>query len=40
MTRSPATSLSAERVRQIVAEVLGKRVIERGPHHAHLSSSA
>jgi hypothetical protein len=28
--------LSAERVRQIVAEVLGKRVIERGSHHAHL----
>ena len=28
--------LSAERVRQIVAEVLGKRVIDRGPHHAHL----
>jgi hypothetical protein len=24
--------LSAERVRQIVAEVLGKRVIDRGPH--------
>jgi hypothetical protein len=28
--------VSAERVRQIVAEVLGERVIERGPHHAHL----
>ena len=28
--------LSVERVRQIVAEVLGKRVIDRGPHHAHL----
>jgi DNA-directed RNA polymerase sigma subunit (sigma70/sigma32) len=28
--------LSAERVRQIVAEVLGKRVIERGSNHAHL----
>ena len=28
--------LSAERVRQIVAEVLGKRVIDRGPDHAHL----
>jgi hypothetical protein len=28
--------LSAERVRQIVAEVLGKCVIERGSHHAHL----
>jgi hypothetical protein len=28
--------LSAERVRQIVAELLGKRVIDRGPHHAHL----
>jgi hypothetical protein len=28
--------LSAERVRQILAEVLGKRVIDRGPHHAHL----
>ena len=28
--------LSAERVRQIVAEVLGKRVIDRGRHHAHL----
>jgi hypothetical protein len=28
--------LSAERVRQIVAEVLGKRVIERGSDHAHL----
>ena len=28
--------VSAERVRQIVAEVLGKRVIDRGPHHAHL----
>ena len=37
MTRSPATSgLSPERIRQIVAEVLGKRVIDRGPHHAHL----
>ena len=23
-------------MRQIVAEVLGKRVIDRGPHHAHL----
>ena len=28
--------LSAERVRQIVAEVLGKRVIDRGVDHAHL----
>ena len=28
--------LSAERVRQIVAEVLGKRVIDRGEDHAHL----
>ena len=28
--------LSAERVRQIVAEVLGKRVIDRGPEYAHL----
>ena len=28
--------VSAERVRQIVAEVLGKRVMDRGPHHAHL----
>jgi hypothetical protein len=28
--------VSAERVRQIVAEVLGKRVIDRGVDHAHL----
>jgi hypothetical protein len=28
--------VSAERVRQIVAEVLGKRVIDRGGDHAHL----
>ena len=28
--------LSPERVRQIVAEVLGKRVIDRGVDHAHL----
>ncbi len=28
--------LSTERVRQIVAEVLGKRVIERGSNYAHL----
>jgi hypothetical protein len=28
--------LSAERIRQIVAEVLGKRVIDRGADHAHL----
>jgi hypothetical protein len=28
--------VSAERVRQIVAEVLGKRVIDRGADHAHL----
>ncbi len=28
--------LSAERVRQIVAEVLDKRVIDRGVDHAHL----
>jgi hypothetical protein len=28
--------LSAERVRQIVAEVLNKRVIDRGVDHAHL----
>jgi hypothetical protein len=28
--------VSAERVRQIVAEVLGKRVIDRGEDHAHL----
>ena len=28
--------VSAERVRQIVAEVLGKRIIDRGVDHAHL----
>src|SRR5580698_10446905 len=28
--------ISAERIRQIVAEVLGKRVIDRGADHAHL----
>ena len=28
--------LSAERIRQIVSEVLGKRVIERGEDHAQL----
>jgi hypothetical protein len=28
--------LSAERIRQIVAEVLGKRVIDRNEDHAHL----
>jgi hypothetical protein len=28
--------LSAERIRQIVSEVLGKRVIDRGADHAHL----
>ncbi|HEY1782356.1 MAG TPA: hypothetical protein VGG79_18345 [Roseiarcus sp.] len=28
--------VSAERIRQIVSEVLGKRVIDRGAHHAHL----
>jgi hypothetical protein len=28
--------VSPERVRQIVAEVLGKRVIDRGADHAHL----
>ena len=28
--------LTAERVRQIVSEVLGKRVIDRGEDHAHL----
>ena len=28
--------VSAERIRQIVAEVLGKRVIDRGADHAHL----
>jgi hypothetical protein len=28
--------VSAERVRQIVSEVLGKRVIDRGADHAHL----
>jgi len=28
--------LSAERIRQIVSEVLGKRVIDRGEDHAHL----
>ena len=28
--------VSAERIRQIVAEVLGKRVIDRGVDHAHL----
>jgi hypothetical protein len=28
--------LSAERIRQIVAEVLDKRVIDRGVDHAHL----
>ncbi len=28
--------LTAERVRQIVAEVLGKRAIDRGQDHAHL----
>jgi hypothetical protein len=32
--------VSAERVRQIVAEVLGKRVIDRGVDHAHCSSNA
>jgi hypothetical protein len=28
--------LSAERIRQIVSEVLGKRVIDRGADHAHI----
>jgi hypothetical protein len=28
--------VSAERIRQIVSEVLGKRVIDRGADHAHL----
>jgi hypothetical protein len=28
--------VSAERIRQIVADVLGKRVIDRGVDHAHL----
>jgi hypothetical protein len=28
--------VSPERIRQIVAEVLGKRVIDRGVDHAHL----
>ena len=28
--------VSAERIRQIVAEVLGKRVVDRGVDHAHL----
>ena len=28
--------VSAERIRQIVSEVLGKRVIDRGGDHAHL----
>jgi hypothetical protein len=28
--------VSAERIRQIVSEVLGKRVIDRGEDHAHL----
>jgi DNA-binding NarL/FixJ family response regulator len=28
--------VSPERIRQIVSEVLGKRVIDRGPDHAHL----
>jgi hypothetical protein len=28
--------VSAERIRQIVAQVLGKRVIDRGADHAHL----
>jgi hypothetical protein len=28
--------VSAERIRQIVSEVLGKRVIDRGVDHAHL----
>jgi hypothetical protein len=28
--------LSAERIRQIVSEVLGKRVVDRGADHAHL----
>ncbi len=37
MTRSGATKgLSAERIRQIVSEVLGKRVIDRNEDHAHL----
>ncbi len=37
MTRSPREErVSAERIRQIVAEVLGKRVIDRGVDHAHL----
>jgi hypothetical protein len=31
-----AERLSAERIRQIVSEVLGKRVIDRGEDHAHL----
>jgi hypothetical protein len=31
-----AERLSAERIRQIVAEVLDKRVIDRGVDHAHL----
>jgi hypothetical protein len=28
--------VSAERIRQIVSEVLGKRIIDRGADHAHL----
>ena len=28
--------VSAERIRQIVSEVLGKRIIDRGEDHAHL----
>jgi Mor family transcriptional regulator len=32
--------VSTERIRQIVAEVLGKRVIDRGVDHAHCSSNA
>ena len=31
-----AEDLSAERIRQIVSEVLGKRVVDRGEDHAHL----
>ena len=32
--------VSAERIRQIVAEILDKRVIDRGVDHAHLQLGA
>ena len=36
MTIARDERVSAERIRQIVSEVLGKRVIDRGADHAHL----